>query len=98
MRKQLKTFSDSSRVLFSDVQQLLDLGNDAPGFVLDLDREHAFDLLLGIQSLPDFTDLLFGQPEAGGNLSAPRLLEADAGCLVPDDVILPQVLNQHDHK
>jgi hypothetical protein len=50
-----------SLVLSSDVQQLLDLGNDAPGFVLDLDREHPLDLFLfrGIQSLLDFADLRF---------------------------------------
>ena len=48
-------------VFFSDVQQLLDLGNDAPGFVLDLYGEHPLDLLLflGIQGLLDFADLRF---------------------------------------
>src|ERR1035438_5283311 len=87
-------------VLSSDVQQLLDLGNDTPGFVLDLDGEHPLDLLLflGIQSLLDFADLRFCQPETGRNRSASRLFEADARRLIPDNVILAQILNQHDHK
>jgi hypothetical protein len=41
-------------VFSAEVQQLLDLGNDIPGFVLDLERERPLDLFLGIQSLLDF--------------------------------------------
>lgn len=82
----------------SDVYQFLNLGDDDPGLVLDLDREPALDLFLGIEGLPDFADLVVGQPETRGNRSASRLPEADAGGLVPDNVILPQILNQHDHE
>src|SRR5271169_6166080 len=80
------------------MHQLLNLRDDAPGPVLDLDLEEAFDLFLGVESLPDFADLLIGQPEGGGNRSASRLPEADTGGLVPYNVALAQIFNQHDHK
>ena len=63
------------------MHQLLNFGDDAPGVVLDLGLEQAFDLFLGVESQPDFVDLLIGQPEARGNRSASRLPEADAGAL-----------------
>jgi hypothetical protein len=85
-------------VFSAEVQQLLDLGNDIPGFVLDLERERPLDLFLGIQSLLDFVNLRVGQAETGGHGSASRLLEADAGRLVPDELIPPQILNQHEHE
>ena len=85
-------------VLSSDVQELFDFGDDGSGFVFDFDGEDTLDLFFGVQSLLDFVDLLVGQAETGGNSSASRPFKADGRGFVPDDVILAQIFDEHDHK
>jgi hypothetical protein len=44
----------------SDVQQLLDFGNEVAGIVFYLRQERSLDLSLGVDSQLDFAELVFG--------------------------------------
>src|SRR5450759_4224647 len=82
----------------ADVQELFDLRDHSAGFVPDLHHERRLHLVAGFESLPDLFNLLFGQPETGGHGSGSGPFEADAGGLVPDDVIATHILDQHEHE
>src|SRR5450759_4249188 len=82
----------------ADVQQLFDLRDHSAGFVPDPHRERRLHLVAGFESLPDLFNLRFGQPETGGHRSGPGPFEAYAGRFVPDDVVAPQILDQHQHE
>src|SRR5450759_831131 len=82
----------------ANVQQLLDLRDHSAGFVLDPHRERRLHLVAGCESLPDLFDRRFGQPETGGHRSGPGPFEAYAGRFIPDDVVAPQILDQHQHE
>lgn len=79
------------------MQELLNLCDHRPRVICDFDRERRLQLLLSCECLPDLVDLLLSDPEACPYPALARPSKADAGRFVPDDVVGPEVLDQHEH-
>src|SRR5579859_3501463 len=83
--------------LFLNVQQFVDFSHHVALFIFDDDLELRFDLGLRLGRGADFGDLLLAQVKSGLHQALSRLFEADGGGLVPDDVIRPENVDEHEH-
>src|SRR5271157_1931676 len=83
--------------LAPDVDHLLHLGDDVPGFIFHLDQKCGLIFLLRRELVANLAELRIAQPELGLELSLPRFAETDARSLVPYDVIAAEVFHQHQH-
>src|SRR5271165_6879548 len=75
-----------------DVYYLLHLGND-----FHLDQKCRVIFLLRRELVANLVELRIGQTKLGLHLSFPGFAEADAGSLVPYDVIAAEIFHQHQH-
>src|ERR1019366_2301144 len=83
--------------LSPDVQHLLYFGDHLAGFIFHLDHECRLVPFLQLELFSNIVELRVGQAKFGLNSSLPGFAEADAGGLVPDNVLAAQVFHQHQH-
>ena len=85
------------RFLPADVKKLLDRGHYLARRIFDFHKERRLVLLLSRHYAPNFLNLLVRQSKLGAHCPATRFAEANAGGFVPNDEVLTEVMNQHEH-
>src|SRR5581483_11512994 len=84
-------------MLETNVQKLLYFGDDNSLLIFDFNRELRLIFRERLQFFTNLVQLHVAQPEFRAHRTFAWLAIADAGSLVPDDVIAAQVCHQHEH-